>query len=844
MNDDTSSFDELNMSELSEEDLAVLNAFEAMDQWPTMLPLQETARESTKPAYPETFSPREDKEMLLIFIDEATADVTTIRQMLTQLEQNTPSKPTCFSTLRRASHKLHGTAGAVGFPLLSTLAAQIETISEEVLRDAISPRIGTQAVSAAAIALEYCLQTISSSGQEPEATSLLDSVEAAYQSLRIDLEQIKQARIAEQITRPIQFSAAQQTPTLPPASPPILETNTKPLPEMDEPVVTVQLSAEESQQGPATTLAPPPSIHVDMGRFERLIVRTEKLVEQRVAVEEAQTQVECALQELAIAQARLQRLEPLLASLQTRHQTPTSEQHAPIPSDSSLIARILNEAPADNQRQQQRHTQTGKMPASRPGTSLSQPHTAEHAQWDELELERYNEQEILQHTLKDAITDLTMTTANLQSAFTHFSIIQQDYLTSMSQIHKDTLLLRQVPFATLVPRLERVVKMSAPGQARQILFDVLGAETEIDQDILNTLATPLVQLLRVCLADPILLNGVTADTNPPSPHVWIKVHQQINRLYLEISFSMAIQGGAIETIRQPIQQLHGTISLQRNSTEGISFILRIPHPHSSVPCLQVRSGDQHLLVPINQINHINNEQHKQTELRYTLHEMLGFPATATSTELPAFNPVLVLATENEVTSEQSIGIAVDEIIGEQEYIIKPLSPYLQRPGIAGTTIDGKGRVLLLIDLLALVRSLPHNAVSRQNKDQAIIAPQRTTILVTDDSLALRRSLAQTLQQAGYIVFEAQDGVTALEQLQRHKPDICLLDVEMPNLNGYDVLQLMGNIPELASLKIIMLTSRSAVKHIQHALELGAHAYLTKPCAQDDLFQTIERLLHT
>src|SRR5207244_4499569 len=120
--------------------------------------------------------------------------------------------------------------------------------------------------------------------------------------------------------------------------------------------------------------------------------------------------------------------------------------------------------------------------------------------------------------------------------------------------------------------------------------------------------------------------------------------------------------------------------------------------------------------------------------------------------------------------------------------------------------------------------------------------QQPAILVADDSVYFRQSLLQMLKHASYSVTEARDGLEALEQLLEHTPDVFLLDIEMPNLNGYDVLSIMRLYPELASVKVIMLSSRSSAKHRQRARELGAHAYLTKPCPQETLLAQIEELL--
>ena len=121
-------------------------------------------------------------------------------------------------------------------------------------------------------------------------------------------------------------------------------------------------------------------------------------------------------------------------------------------------------------------------------------------------------------------------------------------------------------------------------------------------------------------------------------------------------------------------------------------------------------------------------------------------------------------------------------------------------------------------------------------------PNALRCLVVDDEPRLRRVLVRLLEGEGFTCLEAGSGVEALEQLLESTPDLFLLDVEMPNLNGYDLLSIIGLYPELATVKIVMLTSRSSDKHRQRAHDLGAHAYLVKPCHQDTLLATIQTLL--
>ncbi|HEY6411190.1 MAG TPA: response regulator, partial [Ktedonobacteraceae bacterium] len=227
---------------------------------------------------------------------------------------------------------------------------------------------------------------------------------------------------------------------------------------------------------------------------------------------------------------------------------------------------------------------------------------------------------------------------------------------------------------------------------------------------------------------------------------------------------------------------------------------------------------------------------------YPLNSLLGFPMGQALPE--SERPVLILHTD-----VSPLAVEVDAILGEVKLVVKPLAPHLQRQGIAGTAIDGIGDILLIVDLPDLINryemletTMKVAAIQKDGKQVQYRAQKQPLILVADDSVYIRQSLRQTLSHAGYQVREADDGMKTLEQLLDHPPDALLLDVEMPNLNGYDVLSMMRVHPELAKVKTIMLTSRSSEKHRARARELGAHEFLTKPCPQDVLLETIRSLL--
>jgi chemosensory pili system protein ChpA (sensor histidine kinase/response regulator) len=796
-------FDE---SELSAEDLEILHAFDAMSSWETTSAELSNEATSTQERGADSESPQSDDEIvedvLRLFVSEVQEDLARMRQTLSQLEQDDQIQPTRFVPIKRAAHKIRGTAGAVECPGMATMAHYAEEIVEQITSGTIFPLIGVNAFIHIVLALEVTLEHIVQKGKESAQT--LEELEAELQNLGIEVQREDERLIdAEADSREDASSPSE--------------------PESEH--ITAPLMFV-----PDAAALHAPLLRVDARRVNQLTLHSERVAEQQSILEHAQEQVEKALQELHAAQTRLQQLEPVISSmlLTVKPLHPTTPE---LP-NSSLIARILHEGTLRN----------GAQPLASSLKKRSRSHlgkTASSATWDELDIERYNERDLLTRTLREAISDVNMASTKVRTSIAHMNRIVHEGLGLVSSVRNDILLLRRTPLSTLVPRLQQEMAMSALGREQSVQFEVEGDCTEVDQDILEALASPLVQLLRTCIADTAQGTSEKSD----ACRIWLHARGIGNEIELEIGFSMTVQGGAVEALHGPIQRLNGAISLQRNAAGGVSFLLRLPRSHTTSHCLVVRVGHERVMVPFSQVLRISDVQRERLDVIYQLHELLGFPPDTTSRA--HIHPVLITPRG---ISRKPVGVIVDQIIGEMELVVKPLTSYLQRPGISGTALDGGGHVLLMIDLPELISQ--HMLLLRTTAiqsppypvEEAEQQPRQPKILVADDSVYFRHSLLQMLQHANYSVIEARDGLEALEQLSENTPDIFLLDVEMPNLNGYDVLSIMHLYPEQAAVKVIMLTSRSSEKHKQHARELGAHAYLTKPCPQDILLETIRQLL--
>ena len=198
-------------------------------------------------------------------------------------------------------------------------------------------------------------------------------------------------------------------------------------------------------------------------------------------------------------------------------------------------------------------------------------------------------------------------------------------------------------------------------------------------------------------------------------------------------------------------------------------------------------------------------------------------------------PVLVLN-----GGASRIALRVDEVLGNREVVVKNIGPQLSKvPGIAGATVLGTGEIVLILDPVALAQrpAAPASAGAEEAQPE-----QKPVIMVVDDSITVRRVTQRLLEREGYRVMLAKDGVDALEQLEGARPDLMLVDIEMPRMDGFDLTREVRGNEATSGIPIIMITSRTADKHRNVALGLGVNAYFGKPYQEPVLLAAIGSLL--
>ncbi|EGK86819.1 hybrid sensor histidine kinase/response regulator [Microcoleus vaginatus PCC 9802] len=324
------------------------------------------------------------------------------------------------------------------------------------------------------------------------------------------------------------------------------------------------------------------------------------------------------------------------------------------------------------------------------------------------------------------------------------------------------------------------------------------------------------------------------------------------------------RGVGLDVVRTNLRTVRGTVKVDSRLGKGTSFIIKLPLLLSITDALMVKTDHNKIAVPLDAVEeilhikasevHIAGNQpmlwwreefirlvRMQDLLEYTV---LGPDAPSPDPLTQDEIPVLVLA-----STEGMLAVAVERLIGQQEIVVKPLPPPLSKPrGVLGTTILGDGRVVNILDVDDLVGQPGVNssiaAVSGKVQEIPASSSQSPQILVVDDSYTIRQLLSLTLTRARYRVVQAKDGVDALEKLQNGLAcSLAIVDIEMPRMDGFELLRSIRSTERFAKIPVAMLTSRSGEKHRQMAMELGANQYFTKPYSEAQLLQAIPKLIH-
>ncbi|TAL85943.1 MAG: hybrid sensor histidine kinase/response regulator, partial [Rhodanobacter sp.] len=323
---------------------------------------------------------------------------------------------------------------------------------------------------------------------------------------------------------------------------------------------------------------------------------------------------------------------------------------------------------------------------------------------------------------------------------------------------------------------------------------------------------------------------------------------------------LAGRGVGMDVVANEIKQLGGTLSIESEEGQGTTFVLRLPFTLAVTQAILVRIGEATFAIPMTSVQGVARVDPGELAALlvedepsflygnedfgiHDLAELLGLPPGLPTEDEQ--QPLLLTR-----AGDLRAAIRIDAVLGSREIVVKSVGPQISSvPGLLGATIMGDGSVLIILDLAPLVR---HGMIRREQRLaeglSAVQAPViekvsvRPMVMVVDDSITMRKVTSRVLERNEYEVSTAKDGVDALEKLHERVPDLMLLDIEMPRMDGYELATHMKADPRLRDVPIIMITSRTGDKHRQRALDIGVDRYLGKPYQETELLVQIGEVL--
>jgi len=781
----------------------------ALLEWRRAAVAAEASRTPAPPPAPEA---SQDKELLDIFLEEAGDIVESTSVALTRW-RGEPHNSLEVENLLRDLHTLKGGARMVEIAAIGDLAHELEFLYESV--------------SAAVLPPGSALFALLQKGHD-QLAQMLDTVRAGQ--------------------APAQASALIAA----------IRSFTSPGPEHQAPsapAAATEAAAAGAERGQADMVKVPAEVLDTLGNLagETSIIRSR--IEQQV------NDTQAALQEMEIT---LERMRDQLRRL-----------------DIETQARLLSR-------------------------QATEPDGLGYEEFDPLEMDRHSQLQQLSRGLFESASDLLELKETLairahdaQALLVHQARVNTD-------LQEGLMRTRMVPFGRLLPRLQRIIRQVASELGKDVAFEIGNADGEMDRSVLERMIAPLEHMLRNAVDHGLEPTEVRlAAGKPAQGRISLNLVHEGSEVVLEISddgagvplaavrhkaikrglldpasdvsdhdvlqfilqpgFSTAAKvtqisgrGLGMDVVHEEVKQLGGSMTIDSSTGSGTAFRIRLPFSVSVNRALMVQCGEELYAVPLNTVEGIVRVPPaeldaryqapgarylyggQQYELRY-LGDLLhcGKRPSLLSQTLPV--PLLLVRSH-----DQQVAVHVDALAGSREIVVKSLGPQLLAvQGLSGATIQGDGRVVLILDLLAQIRahqarqahgallSLERGALAAEAEPQ-----RRLLVMVVDDSVTVRKVTSRLLERHGMSVVTARDGVEALAQLREQRPDVLLLDIEMPRMDGFEVATQIRRDPALKDLPIIMITSRTGAKHRDRAMAIGVNDYFGKPYQETRLLDSI------
>jgi chemosensory pili system protein ChpA (sensor histidine kinase/response regulator) len=802
-------------------------------------------------------------EVLEFFIPEAEEHLQAVTESLLALESDPKSEE--IHRLFRSVHTIKGSAAQVGLHRLSLIAHRVEDLIGHLREGTLQP---------SAEIVDLCLQSVD---------VLKKFLHRQWTSDR------------EMVTTvgPLLARIAEYAPEGGSESPVPDETPAGEVPSAED-------TTEKPQQESAQPLPQAKSVRISIERLDRMMNAVGELVINRTRMLGRLAELNKLVEILSFSKARL---TTKVSDFQEKHEFQRIRtglmpgSHAPQMDTFGGHSAGFNSA---------------ALRAFRPTDSFD---------FSELEMDRYDDFNILSRSLTEISADVTEVLTQLESFMGRVDTDIDEFTKLAHHLQDEITAARMVPIGNLYTRLSRTVRDAAKSSAKPIELRLEGAETELDNNIIQHISDPLIHLVRNAIAHGIEDAEVRRLAGKPEKgvltvrayhrgnHIFIEVEddgrgidyekvresaiasgalspvaasqlseRELRELLFRPGFSTASsttelsgRGVGLDVVRSNVHALNGEIEVRSELGRGASFTVQVPLTLIISQALFVRCGTSVFALPLAVVEEIRRLRPSDiedvggklfTRVRDVVTEVVRLDLQLA---LPALEPLngyfhMVIAK----VAGKHVGVVVEEVLGKDEIVIKNLGDYLRRVKLfPGTTIASDGSLILLIDLNRLVTAdtAERHALPSSSPAARVFAPgaeavaagsipseavdpieNDRVVVIADDSISVRKFVGRMLEKAGYRVKLASDGLEASELIAQFGCHLVVTDLEMPRMNGYELMAHLRQDPVTRRIPVLVVTSRAGAKHRDRAMKEGASAFLTKPVQEDQLVAAVDSLI--
>jgi chemosensory pili system protein ChpA (sensor histidine kinase/response regulator) len=801
-------------------------------------------------------------EVLEFFIPEAEEHLQAVTECLLALEGNPNAED--IHRLFRSIHTVKGSAAQVGLHRLSAVAHRVEDLIGHLRDGALQP---------SAEIVDLCLQSVD----------------------------ILRKFLTRQWSSDAEMAAAVD---------PLLTRIGELAPEeVDEETSETQTAAVAAQASPAEAAAPvaasrsagaqplpqAKSVRISLERLDRMMNAVGELVINRTRMLGRLSELGKLVEVLTFSKSRL---AGKVAEFQEKHEFNRIS--------TSLVP----------------GSQAPQMDTFRPRAAARAPLMSNDLlEFSELEMDRYDDVNILSRSLTEISADVTEVLTQLEGFMGRVDSDIDEFTKLAHHLQDEITAARMVPIGNLYTRLSRTVRDAAQSTGKPVDLALEGAETELDNNIIQHISDPLIHLVRNAVAHGLEDAGARRRAGKPEKgRISVRAYHRGNHIFIEVEddgrgidyervrqgvidsgavspvaaaelterelreflfrpgFStasstseLAGRGVGLDVVRSNVHALNGEIEVRSEKGRGACFTVKVPLTLIISQALFVRCGTSVFALPLAVVEEIRRLKPAEiedvggkllTRVRDVVTEVVRLDLQLALPPLEPLNGYFHMVIVK--VAGKHVGVVVEEVLGKDEIVIKNLGDYLRRVKLfPGTTIASDGSLILLIDLNRLVAAdtAERHALPASSPAARVFAPgaeavaagsipseavdaieNDRVVVVADDSISVRKFVGRMLEKAGYRVKLASDGLEASEVVAQVGCHLVITDLEMPRMNGYELMAHLRQDPVTRRIPVLVVTSRAGAKHRDRAMKEGASGFLTKPVQEDQLIATVESLV--